>query len=171
MEQFPLAIIVERRRLQNRWVSEQWEVVGVVPALPATDAGDSANGQPQQIFADEERTQYRVDGLGLELFRDEAENYYLNLSSPEPRVFVMWRLENDFARPVVITVSYGEAARMLDAGEQVDGVPMPLEVAGWLGEFVRIHYKPEPRRKVRRNDPFAATTEGAQPRTAHGGHQ
>lgn len=152
MEQFPLAIIVERRRIENRWINEKWEIVGVVPALP--DPADVAP-QPRQIFADETRTQYRVDGLALELFRDEAENYYLNLSSPEPRVFVMWRLEDDFARPVVITVSYGEAARMLDSGEQVDGVPMPPEVAGWLGEFVNTHYKPEPKRKVRRNDPFA----------------
>ena len=60
------------------------------------------------------------------------------------------------ARPVVVTVSYNEAGRLLDGGERVDNVPMPAEIAAWMRPFVAAHYKPEPRRKVKRNDPFAA---------------
>jgi hypothetical protein len=29
------------------------------------------------------------------------------------------------------------------------------EVLAWMTPFVDEHYKPEPKRKVRRNDPFA----------------
>lgn len=148
MQQFPIAVIIERVRLDNPWVSEKWEVVGVIPAFDAADAA------PRQIFADTERTQYLVGGFALELFRDEVENYHLNLTSPLPKVFVMWRLEDDFARPLVTTVSYGEAARFLDSGEQVDGVGMPPEIADWLGDFVNTHYRPAPRKKIRRNDPL-----------------
>ena len=43
---------------------------------------------------------------------------------------------------------------MLDGGEQVDAVPMPAELLAWMKPFVAEHYKPEARRKVRRNDPF-----------------
>ena len=43
----------------------------------------------------------------------------------------------------------------LDSGEQCDGVPMPAEIADWLGDFVNTHYKPAPRKKLKRNDPFA----------------
>ncbi len=57
--------------------------------------------------------------------------------------------------PVIVTVSYNEAARMLDGGEQVDAVPMPAGILAWMQPFVAEHYKPEPKRKVRRNDPFA----------------
>jgi hypothetical protein len=58
-------------------------------------------------------------------------------------------------RPVLVTVSYNEAARMLDGGEQVEAVPMLPEILEWMNPFVAEHYKPEPRKKIRRNDPFA----------------
>lgn len=150
MDVFPVAVIIERLTLHDRWDSERWEAVGVLPDFDA-----SLPAAAQRIYADADREQFRVGGLAIELFRDEAESYFLNLSSPVPKVFVMWRLEDGRARPVVITVSYGEAARLIDAGEQVDGVAMPREIADWSGDFVNRHYKPEPRRKVRRNDPFA----------------
>ena len=155
MHKFPIAIVIEKTRLDNRWATEKWEVVGVVSAFAASE-----DKTPQLIFEDDRRQQYRVDGFSLALFRDEAENYYLNMSSPSPRVFVMWREEESFACPREVTVSYGEAARFLDSGEQVDGVPMPPEIADWVGDFVNQHYKPAPRKKLRRNDPFAANKPG-----------
>ena len=57
--------------------------------------------------------------------------------------------------PVVVTVSYNQAARMLDGGERVDAVPLPAAILAWMQPFVAENYKPEPRKKVRRNDPFA----------------
>jgi hypothetical protein len=44
---------------------------------------------------------------------------------------------------------------MMDAGDQVDSVALPVPILAWMQPFVAEHYKPEPRRKVRRNDPFA----------------
>jgi len=43
----------------------------------------------------------------------------------------------------------------MDGGEQVDSVALPVPVRDWMAPFVAEHYKPEPKRKVRRNDPFA----------------
>ena len=150
MKQFPIAVIIEKTRLDGPWAGDRWEVVGVIPAF------DDLGEIPRRIYADERREQYLAARLDLELFRDEAPGYHLNLTSPEPRVFVMWRLEDGFARPCIATVSYTEAARFMDANEEVDGAPIPEEIANWLGEFVNAHYKPEVRKKVRRNDPFAA---------------
>ena len=155
MKHFPVAVVVEKLQLANRWLSEKWEAIGVVPAFDA-----AVDAPPQRIFADAQREQYLVGRFELELFRDEVDNYHLNLTSPAPRVFVMWRLEDDFARPVSLTLSYGEAARFLDAGEQCDGVPMPPEIADWLGDFVNTHYKPAVRTKIKRNDPFAGKARG-----------
>lgn len=150
MNQFPIAVILECRRLDNRWVDEAWEAVGVVPAV------DGADTEPRHIVAEADRDHWLFGGFVLELFRDEADNYFLNLSSPVPKVFVMWRRDEDEPRPrpVAVSVSYGEAARWLDSGEQVDGVPMSRELADWVGAFVNTHYKPAPRRKVKRNDPL-----------------
>jgi hypothetical protein len=80
------------------------------------------------------------------------------------------------ARPHVVTVSYNEAARMLDGGEQVDAVPLPAAIRAWMEPFVTEHYKPEPKRKVRRRDPLrdgigegaAGQDGGVQTRRDHG---
>jgi hypothetical protein len=149
VDKFPIAVIMERRRLDNRWADEAWQAVGVVPSFDATGPAT------RQLVAEGDCEQFLVSGFALELFRDEADNYFLNLSAPVPKVFVMWRSEEGVARPALVTVSYGEAARLLDSGEQVDGVPMPREIADWVGDFVNQHYQPAPRKKVRRNDPFA----------------
>ena len=102
---------------------------------------------------------WRCKGFEIELHPTEAEGYFLNITSPDPRIFVMWRFFDDgvapCARPVLATVSYNEAARFMDGGEQVDGVPMVPAIAEWMRAFIAVHYKPEPRRKSRRNDPFA----------------
>jgi len=93
--------------------------------------------------------QVAFPGLQLKLVRDEAEGYYLNLTSPEPKLFVLWRLYVEEARPEFVTVSYNEGTRWADSGENVDGVPLPTELRAWMGEFVEHNYRPEPRRKVR----------------------
>ena len=149
---FPLAVILQRTTLVNRWVSERWEPIDVVseselsPSLPIM-VGDDATG-----------TRWRFGGHSFELHASEAEGYHLNITSPDPKVFVMWRMADagvqPAAFPVIVTVSYNQAARMLDGGEQVDAVPMLAEIMAWMKPFVAEHYKPEVRKKVRRNDPF-----------------
>ena len=131
-----LAVIMERKVLANKWADFQWEAIGVIP-----DNGQDA--PPRRLYENGKRAQWLHAGFDVELYTDEAEFYYANITAPEPRVFVQWRLEGELARPVRVTVSYGMAARMMDAGEQVDGVPMPGEIRDWVAEFVARHYKPE----------------------------
>lgn len=146
---------MQRTPLANKWVSERWDPVAVLPV----PLGAATERSPARIRSDATCVQWRFDGHALELHRSEAEGYHLNLDTPEPKVFVAWRAHEDPSDPPVfpvsVTVSYNEAARMMDGGEQVDAVPMPAEVREWMTPFVALHYKPEPRRKVRRNDPFA----------------
>lgn len=135
-----LAVIMERKTLANKWADFQWQAIGVIP-----DSGQDT--VPRRIYEDAQREQWLHAGLSIELFTDEAEFYYANITSPEPRVFVLWRLEDVLARPALVTVSYGMAARMMDAGEQVDGVPMPAEIREWAAQFVDRYYKPEAKKK------------------------
>ena len=53
------------------------------------------------------------------------------------------------AWPELVTVSYHEAARLLDAQERVDNLPLPAGVRDWLQVFGDQHYKPEPKRRRR----------------------
>jgi hypothetical protein len=139
---FSIAVIMERRALANRWQSQTWDAIGIVP-----DPGNAAT--PRLLLQDATRAQWLHGGFELKLYRDEAENYYLNLSASEPCVFVVRRMEEEMAVPEFVTVSYGEAARFMDANEQVDTVPMPRDMCDWLGEFVNAHYRPEPKKRSR----------------------
>jgi len=150
---FPVDVVIERLQLANRWMSETWQPAKVEATGPARGEFSECLGEDGAI------TRWRVGSYAIELHPTEAEGYFLNLTSPAPCVFIMWRMFDDRmppARPVVVTVSYNEAGRLLDGGERVDNVPMPAEIAAWMRPFVAAHYKPEPRRKVKRNDPFAA---------------
>ena len=134
---------MQKTRLASRWADAQWEAQGVVP-----DMGEAA-GSERVIVQNEQLTQVLYPGLALKLQRDEAEGYYYNITSPHPKVFVMWRDEGALARPVGLTVSYHQGARWMDSEAHVDGVPLPPELLPWIGEFVAEHYRPEPKKRVR----------------------
>lgn len=140
----PVAVVMERRTLANRWQSFAWQLAQVVPDAPLGMANVAAP-VPEALPGD--RWLHR--GFTLQLFTDEGEGYWLNLTSGSPVIFVMWRLEDDLAVPKIVTVSYNEAGRMLDGGEQVENVPLPAELAGWLADFTRAHYRPEPKKRAR----------------------
>ena len=152
-------VIMKRIPLSSRWASERWQPVAVelAPPPPGFVHATAVPGTHPCVADGEDR--WRCRGFEIELHPTEAEGYFLNLTSPEPRIFVMWRMFDDGAlppaRPVVLTVSYNEAGRFMDGGEQVEGVPMLPAIANWMRPFIAEHYKPEPRRKVRHNDPVA----------------
>jgi hypothetical protein len=141
---YSLAVIMERVRLDNRWATERWEARGVVQdASPAGSAG-------RVILSDERVLQMLFPGFTLKLHPDESEGYIYNITSPQPKIFIMWRLDDEgIARPESLSVSYHEGARWMDAEETVGGVALPSDLVPWIAEFAAAHYKPEPKKKVR----------------------
>lgn len=143
---------MERIPLVNRWASEKWQPASVVPAA-------EVGGAPVCEADGPEGARWRFPGVAIELHPSEAEGFFLNVTSDVPVVFVMWRPAEDgiepAARPEVVTLSYNQAGRMMDGGERVDPVPMVAAIRARLEAYVAVHYKPEPKRKVKRNDPFA----------------
>ena len=140
---YPVAVIMERVKIEHRWASERWEAKGVVRDIEPAGSGERV------IVSDERMTQILFPGFTLKLHPDEAEGYLYNITSPQPKIFVMWRLEDNVARPARLTVSYHEGARWMDAEETVDGVALPADLVPWIGEFAAAHYKPEPKKKKR----------------------
>jgi hypothetical protein len=53
MKNFPIAVVIEKARLENRWASEKWEAIGVIPAFDA-----AVDAPPRRIFADEQREHF-----------------------------------------------------------------------------------------------------------------
>lgn len=146
-----LAVILEREAVESRWETHRWQLVGVVP-----DVG----GDPRTILQTATRVRRLFPAIEVTLFRDEAEGYYLNATSPEPSVFVSIRQDeaSDDAYPFQATLSYNEAARWMDGSERVERAQAWPELAAWMAEWVERNYRPEP--KVRQRPRSFAGKEG-----------
>ncbi len=144
---FRVTVVMERYPTNNRWRSEQWRVVDVLP-----DEGEFAAPTEVAVPANVVPGTLRIAHPGYELgiFRDEAEGYYLNVQAPEPAIFAIWRFNEDEteAIPHAVTLSYNEAARRMDAQEKVDRVAMPPELLETLSAWVAENYEP-PKKKPR----------------------
>ena len=141
-----VAVLIERDRAPNQWEEWRHRIVDVVH----DDGG--LGGAARQLSDDGRAAQFLHPGFEVTLFTDEAEGYYLNLSTGTPVWFVMWRVaEDDPSRawPEVVTLSYNEAGRMLDAQERVDNVPLHGPPRDWLAAFAQAHYKPEVKQRRR----------------------
>ncbi|MBO9512913.1 MAG: DUF3305 domain-containing protein [Variovorax sp.] len=148
-----VAVVMRRERLHgpsSHWQPWRWVLDDVVPDEPGFGRA------PRLLHDGEEVQRWLHPGFQVELFRDEAEGYHLNVSSPAPCWFVLWRMEETpglapepIPRPVIVTLSYSEAGRWLDAQETVEQIAAPPEVVDWLRAFVDEHYVVEPKRRKR----------------------
>lgn len=141
-----VAVLMERRRQPTRW--EDWRL-GLADVV--LDEGQFGTA-PRVLREDDGLSQFLHPGLPVALHRDEAEGYYLNLTSGAPVWFVMWRVDETdppTAHPELVTLSYNEAGRWLDAQERVDNVPLPAPVVEWLQAYVDVNYRPEPKERKR----------------------
>ncbi|MBC5850933.1 DUF3305 domain-containing protein [Vibrio metschnikovii] len=100
----------------GRWVTSQWQLSGF-ELMP--------------------QVEFKARAV-LELFRDERSDYRFNLSSREPKLFVIVENSTDDDQPklVCITASQGVAARYMDSDYVVLSEPMPLAVQAWIEAFI-----------------------------------
>lgn len=178
-----VGVVMRRERVagpMSRWQTWRWTLADVVPHqhLPAMPALEGEPGQAASAVPIEPAPEQAPDGANapvatdvahwlfqhfpVTLYRDDAEGYFLNLESPQPCFWVMWRMpeggDDALPEPQIVTLSYHDAGRWLDAQERVDQVPAPPEVVVWMAEFVNAHYQPEPKRR-KRPDSFQPLTD------------
>ena len=163
----PVAVEFERVPVASRWADSRWQPSRVVPVDGDPDTADES--AVERLDAEGVLERWRFPGHTTEMHVVESEGYYLNLSAPDPMAFVMWRHRDDGeppVHPVVVTLSYNEAARMMDGGEQVDPVPLDPRLRAMLEPFVAANYKPEPKRKHKRKTRERYFAAGPQPATS-----
>lgn len=138
-------IVMQRTPLANRWQPYQWRPLEIMDNSILRQDGARCLRQHQSD------TRWLFPGFDITLFADESEGYFLNVSAPTPCWFIMWRMEardgHEVATPKSITLSYNEAARLMDGGEQIDTLPASADLIALLTAYVAEHYKPEPKRK------------------------
>ncbi|RZJ26571.1 MAG: DUF3305 domain-containing protein [Haliea sp.] len=145
-----VAVIMRRERIDNRWQPWRWMLGDVVPHEAAFGS------EARLLYKSEDEERWLHPAFTVELFRDDAEGYYLNATTSAPCWFVLWRMEEEpgvaaepIARPEMVSLSYHDAGRWLDAQETVEQVAAPEGVVAWMREFVEVHYVQEPKRRQR----------------------
>ncbi|MDQ9171175.1 DUF3305 domain-containing protein [Oxalobacteraceae bacterium R-40] len=148
MEVAKVGVVMQRTPLSNRWQPFQWRPVEIVRDIALPEGG------VRRLRDDPTDARWLFSGFEVQLFTAESEGYYLNISSPVPCWFVMWRMEemdgSEMCAVQSVTLSYNEAARLMDGGERVDTIPASNDIVALLASFVEKHYRPEPKTKRRK---------------------
>lgn len=144
---------MRRQRIDGpmrRWQPWRW-------VLDAVVENEAAFGvEPRLLVQDADAQCWLHPGFEVELFRDDAEGYYLNATTDAPCWFVLWRMQESapvgldpMPLPCKVSLSYHDAGRWLDAQETVEQVPAPPDVIAWLRAFVDAYHVIEPKRRKR----------------------
>ncbi len=153
-----VAVVMRRERVlgrASRWQTWRWVLAEVVQ----DDAGFGTS--PRLLLQNDEEERWLHPGFKVELLVTDAEGYYLNITTQKPCWFVLWRMEEvpdggvpaygaePIPLPQIVTLSYHDAGRWLDAQETVEQVAAPTDVINWLGAFVDEHHVLETKRRRR----------------------
>ena len=156
-----VAVVVERREIENPWQDYVWRPIAVVPNAARDEKW-------RELHKGEGWVHFLAATLDLELFRGETEGYMTNLSQDPPQVYVVLRQgeeadEND-VEPFHLTACPFEAMGYHESGDEiVEGVPMPEEVMVWMREFVDLYHVDTPFEK-RKNKRYKDQQTGSRPR-------
>ena len=144
------AVVMRRERIDNRWQPWRWLLSDVVPH----EAGFGS--QPRLLIKSDAEEHWLHPGFKVELHVGDAEGYYLNVTTQQPCFWVVWRMEEEavlaaepVAVPQIVTLSYHDAGRWLDAQEIVEQVPAPASVVQWMQDFVHEHHVLQAKRRQR----------------------
>jgi hypothetical protein len=147
-----MAVLMRREPVQGpmaRWQPSRWVLADVVPH-------ESGFGHhPRCLRESAHEALWLYPDWPVQLFTDDAEGYWLNVTSPAPAFFVLWRMTEPedgapaLAVPQAVSLSYHDAGRWLDAQETVETSPASQDVVDWLRVFAEQHFVPEPKRRQR----------------------
>jgi hypothetical protein len=153
-----VAVVMRRERVpgaMSRWQPWRW-VLHDVTGHDMEPHAEHFGTQPRCLRQTDDEQIWLHPGFTVELFKDDPEGYYLNATSPAPCWFVLWRMEEEpsigdevMAVPTMVSLSYHDAGRWLDAQENVDQVPAPAEVVAWMSAFTDEHMVVETKRRKR----------------------
>ena len=148
-----VAVIMQRVRTtgpSSHWQPWRWILADVVAQEEGFGSG------PCLLYKNDSEERWLHGGYKVELFPDDADGYYLNVTTDAPCWFVLWRMEDEasvadepIAKPEMVSLSYVDAGRWLDAQETVEQVSAPADVVDWLRAFVLEHRVEEPKRRKR----------------------
>ena len=150
IERFPVTVIVERKRRDDKpWSIDHWSVIGLLPA-------QASKGFERTTLRDDGNlSQYSWRGYDVALYLDDIESYHFNLEGESPWIFVIGEYadaEDEAGEivPLLVTLSYNEAASYMETDSLVFNLPIPGEIQLWVERYVLDHYRPVEKKKRKR---------------------
>jgi len=118
---WPLACdLIEHEITTGIWITTQWQLAGF-NLHPSQDSAFIAV---------------------LELYRDERTDYRFNLSSQQPKLFLVLENPDDEGTPpkiITLTASQSVAGQYMDGDYLVLSTDMPLPIQAWMEAFIGRH--------------------------------
>jgi hypothetical protein len=142
-----VGVVVERRKARSPWLDFVWRpisvLVGTPSATPWTQIGEG--GDATTFYAGE---------AAIELHRTETTNYWENLASGTPALWVaLCPVVSE--RPyeiLAVTADPAEGEALTDAGSNlVEAVSMPPDVVEAVAQFIAQHHVERPFVKRKRD--------------------
>src|SRR6056297_2194232 len=133
----PMTVMMER-------TGSRWQVIGILPSSQTSD------GIPRRELVRDggDNCIYRWEGLDLLLTPDACDDYWFNLTSAQPRVYVICQTGSDGEPvPLRITANQDESVAAEEVEELFYQAAMPANVVFWIREYVATHYRPGPRKQ------------------------
>jgi len=143
----PVGVVVERLKAESAWIDFTWRPSAVLPGEPAarpwtmlSEAADSAT--------------FYAGSAVVDLHPSETSNYQDNLSTGEPKLWVVLRPTG--AEPpltvVRVTADGSEGEGFTAAGDDiVENVPMPKAIWDAIDAFIAEHHVERPFYKRKRD--------------------
>jgi len=124
-----VSVLLQRDKTPDRWGEHHWQVLGVLPE-PGTPPA-----RPTRSLArdgDDARV-YLWRGLTLRLNPESCYDYWLNLSSKTPLLFVICQPDADGdLQPVTVSADQDDGVAALEVDETVLQTAMPGSIAAWV---------------------------------------
>ncbi len=131
--------LIKHEITAGMWVTVQWQ-------LKAFDLKSQDANEPT---------------TNLELYRDERTDYRFNLSSRQPKLFLVLDNVTDEHHPklVTLTASQAVASQYLDGDYLVLSNAMPLPVQAWIEAFIGRHGELLETKKSKKRDGAGRSSE------------
>ncbi len=143
---------------RGAWSLPEWRAVGVVAMEAGPDSAGQPAGEPIAVRAEPTPDDAGVmrllwTGYRLNLYKDAAESYWINLLSDDPALFVICHETPDGTmQPLRITADGLAASGSIEGDDQVYRVAIPPEVYLQIERFVVENHEAQPRRKRKREN-------------------
>lgn len=122
-----------------------WDVIGI---LPSPNPEDSALARRELVRDDGETQIYRWEGLVLPLVPDACDDYWYNLTSAQPLLYVICQADDEGApTPLRLTADQDDSVAAEEVDEWFFQVPMPTPIVFWIRDYVATHWRPGPRKQ------------------------